>query len=445
MRRRIGVPTSELQDNFNAIFSPEENISVQVVDFYETEVRKYKTDLTQLSSNDPNFSLITRKRTKDHHEKEKELHNNEKELHNETEKELHHNEKELHQETEKELHQEKELYNEKEKELHHDPSSEMSSSSLRLGKINQEVNTTKQVRTRWISKEGTNHKTFFKLAEIYHIHCPVEVEEVFEQHNQTARVLLFQNCIFITCPILFLVNNQDLVTQQINILTKGNLVITFLDAESEEPFWIPILKKIKKNLDHVNSIYILSQVLLNILDKNSKVISHYGVKVDNLELRFTGNPSITEYQEVQAVKRELLLLRKYLRPIRDVIDTVIKIQHSKGVENSPTLYIKELERKIQSVLELIETLRELCVSMHELYDMLQDRKMNSTLYLLTIITILFVPASFLAGVYGTNFHYIPEYEWKFSYPLFWGFIITMWATMLIFFKVKGWIPFSNQP
>jgi len=83
--------------------------------------------------------------------------------------------------------------------------------------------------------------------------------------------------------------------------------------------------------------------------------------------------------------------------------------------------------------------------MHELYDMLQDRKMNSTLYLLTIITILFVPASFLAGVYGTNFHYIPEYEWKFSYPLFWGFIITMWATMLIFFKVKGWIPFSNQP
>jgi len=402
LRRRIGVPTNESQDNFNSIYSPvissEEGIAVQVVDFFEDEFKKYKTNISQLTSNDPSFSILSpRKLTK---EKEKNL-------------------------------------------QQHDNEEPTSPSTVPL-KNNPEVNknTVKQVRIKWISKEGTTHKTFFKLAEIFNIQCPVEVEEIVEQHNQTARILMFQNGLFITCPILLLVNNQDLVTQQINILIKGNLIITFFDAESEEPFWSPILKKFKRNLEHVNTNYILSQVLLSILDKNSKVISHYGNKVDNLELRFTGTPNITDYQEVQVVKRELLLLRKSLRPIRDVIETVEKISSSKDTNSN--LYFKELDRKVKSVLELIETLRELCVSMHELYDMLQDRRMNGTLYLLTIITVLFVPPTFMAGVYGTNFKVLPELEWPYSYPTFWGVIIVMWILMLTFFKYKGWITLANQ-
>jgi len=365
LRRRIGVPTNESQDNFNSIFSPivstEESVTVQVVDFFEDETKKYKTNLSQLYSNDPSFPISTQRKN----------------------------------------------IKEKGKEKNLQPDHEvMASPSLNIPQ-EKEVNkdAVKQVCTRWISKEGTNHKAFFKLAEIFNIQCPVEVEEAFEQQSQTARVLIFHNSIFITCPILLLVNNQELVTQQINILTKGNLIITFLDVESEEPFWNPILKKVKRNFEYISSNYILSQVLLSILDKNSKVISHYGNKVDNLELRFTGSPSIDDYQEVQVTKRELLLLRKSLRPMRDVIETVAKIPNSKK-ENNSSLYIKELERKMRSVLEFIETLRELCVSMHELYDMLQDRRMNSTLYLLTIITILFVPATFIAGVYGTNFKFV---------------------------------------
>jgi len=207
LRRRIGVPTNESQDNFNSIFSPivstEESVTVQVVDFFEDETKKYKTNLSQLYSNDPSFPISTQRKN----------------------------------------------IKEKGKEKNLQPDHEvMASPSLNIPQ-EKEVNkdAVKQVCTRWISKEGTNHKAFFKLAEIFNIQCPVEVEEAFEQQSQTARVLIFHNSIFITCPILLLVNNQELVTQQINILTKGNLIITFLDVESEEPFWNPILKKVKRN------------------------------------------------------------------------------------------------------------------------------------------------------------------------------------------------------
>jgi len=106
------------------------------------------------------------------------------------------------------------------------------------------------------------------------------------------------------------------------------------------------------------------------------------------------------------------------------------------------VFAKELERKMNSLLELIETLRELCTSMHELYDVHQDRKMNGTLYALTIITTLFIPATFLAGVYGMNFKNIPELTWDYSYYVFWGVVLVMWIVMIIFFKVKGWLTFS---
>jgi len=290
----------------------------------------------------------------------------------------------------------------------------------------------------------------FKLTQIYNLRHPHELEETVERKGARAKIFIFHTYSFITLPILHLINNdQDLAFEQINIFVRENLIISFLDGTRTEPFYRPILKKLKANLSHVacdNTAFVLFHILMAVMEKICSVASHYGDLVDDLELRFTRPPILRDYHEVQAVKRELLLLRKSMRPMRDVMETISKIQIRAGerlFDNTAKLYAKELERKMNSLLELIETLRELCTSMHELFDVHQDRKMNGTLYALTIITTLFIPASFLAGVYGMNFKEIPELHWDYSYPVFWGVIIIMWTIMIIVFRGKGWLTFNT--
>jgi len=232
-------------------------------------------------------------------------------------------------------------------------------------------------------------------------------------------------------------------SQQIGFVLGNNYLLTF--QEDEEDYFDLVRDRIKNNQGKVRkqrADYLLYLLLDAIIDSYFPVLENYGEIIEKLEDEIVLNGNNQDIlQRVYHIRRELLSLRRSIWPLRNLFNALIR-EDSKLINKEVYVYLRDCYYHIIQLLDILETYRELASSLMEVQISIMSHKMNEVISLLTIISSIFIPLTFIAGIYGMNFKYMPELNQPWAYFVCLGVMLIIALSLIIFFWQKGWLHFS---
>ena len=297
---------------------------------------------------------------------------------------------------------------------------------------------------RWINVDGlTDMEVIHALAAKYQLH-PLAVEDLIKIPERPKVESIggsdseFQTRLFIIARMLQ-IDKGRLQNEQVSIFLGHKTVLTF--QENRGDVWDPIRQRIQRKGSRLrlNDASFLVYALLDaIVDHCFPILEYYGDRLEELEDLVLSDQRRTTIRAIHKVKRELLLLRRAAWPMREVISILHKEPHE-CMSDVTRIYLRDIYDHIVQIIDIIETYRELANDLTETYISSISNRMNEVMKVLTVIGTIFIPLTFLAGVYGMNFKYMPELEWPWGYFGVWAVMLTIAVLMLKFFRKKKWI------
>lgn len=288
------------------------------------------------------------------------------------------------------------------------------------------INITGLHRVDWIEEFGQalNIHTLL-LEDIAHTFQRPKLEE-------------FDDYIFLVFKKIF-IKNEAIADDQVSIIFGANYVLTFM--ETQDPIFQPIYRRINSKTSRINtekSDYLAYCILDTIIDNYFVVLEILGEKIELLEDEVLLNPSPNILHEIHTLKNNLIALRRAVWPLREVINKFDRTD-SELVDNTTKPYIRDIYDHTIHIIDAVENYRDIISGVLDIYLSSLSNRMNEVMKTLTMIATIFIPLSFIAGVYGMNFKYMPELNWQWGYFLVWGIMITVAIFMALFFKNKKWI------
>lgn len=292
----------------------------------------------------------------------------------------------------------------------------------------------------WININGLNNTTEIeKLGNHYDLH-PLTLEDVVNT-NHRPKLDEFDDYLFIILKMLYFKNGEELIYEQLSIVVGADYVLTF--QESDGDVFDDLRERIsagKGRVRNLGSDYLMYALMDAVVDNYLTVIEAFGDKIEDIEdLIFeTDTENSQTPNTIQALKREVLKIRRSVFPLREVINRLDKMEHA-IIEEKTHNFLRDLYDHIVQVNESIEVYREMVWSLLDMYMTIISNKMNEVMKVLTIMASIFIPLTFIAGVYGMNFDNIPELHYKYSYFILWGVMILVFIGMLVYFRKKKWL------
>jgi magnesium transporter len=296
---------------------------------------------------------------------------------------------------------------------------------------------------RWINVDGLADLGVLRaLAEKYRLH-PLAIEDVLHV-PQRPKVQAYdddgtnQARLFVITRELQLRDGQ-LHTEQVSIFVGHRTVLTF--QESPGDVWNGIRSRIRipgSTLRKNDASFLCYSLIDAIVDETFPILEAFGDRLEGLEDVVLQRPGPEVIQEIHRVKRELLLVRRAMWPMREVLSKMQREPHECFSDVTRT-YMRDVYDHTVQAIDIVETYREVASGLGETYMTAMSNRMNEIMKVLTIIGTIFIPLTFLAGVYGMNFHHFPELEWRYAYPLFWGICLVTAAAMITWFRRRGWL------
>ncbi len=291
----------------------------------------------------------------------------------------------------------------------------------------------------WINLDGVhNVQMMEKIQNNFNIH-PLAMEDILHT-IQRPKVDDYQNNLFIVLRMFFYnEGTRELKHEQVSIILSNNYLISFLEDPGD--VFDPIRDRIRKGGTKIRKTgvdFLAYSMIDSIVDSYFHILEQIGEEIEELEDRLVLNAKKEDIQLVHRMRRNMILLRKSVWPLREVISSLQRDEHS-VIKSATQIYLRDVYDHVIQIIDTIESYRDMIVGMLDVYLSSTSNKLNEVMKVLTIISTLFIPLTFLAGVYGMNFKFFPELELTWMYP--WGFwIITLFITilMLIFFKRKKW-------
>jgi magnesium transporter len=312
---------------------------------------------------------------------------------------------------------------------------------LNLEKVldTEELPQPKKHKTQWYNVIGLHDTQFMeKVSSRLHIH-PLAMEDVMNT-GQRAKFEEFNEHLFITLKMLRFQEDELMVnSEQISFILNHDFLATFQEADGDT--FDPIRSRLQRNKGMIRNSgpdYLTYALLDSIVDNYIYLIESMGEKIDDLELKVLDNTEKDILRQINAYKRELHFILKVVKPVRELLANLIKSQSVFIRQEQVLPYFKDLEGLVTHAIESVETYRTLLTDYLTLYHSGMSTKMNDIMKVLTIFSAIFIPLSFFAGVYGTNFQNLPELEYEYSYFIFWGVMVSMAVGMLFYFKQKDW-------
>jgi magnesium transporter len=184
--------------------------------------------------------------------------------------------------------------------------------------------------------------------------------------------------------------------------------------------------------------YLAYALLDAVVDNYFVIIEQLGEQIEELETLLVEDPQPEQQRAVHQLKREMILLRKSVWPLREVLAGLERTE-SKLLRTETRVFIRDVYDHAIQVIDVVESFRDMLSGLQDLYLSSISNKTNEVMKVLTIIGTIFIPVTFLAGVYGMNFRYFPELAWKWSYPAFWAVSLIVGGVMLNFFRRRRWL------
>jgi magnesium transporter len=291
----------------------------------------------------------------------------------------------------------------------------------------------------WLNIDGLHDLEIIdKIGKHYEIH-PLVLEDILNT-GQRPKIEVFDDYIFITLKMLtFNEKEFKILSEQVSLILGKNFVISFQEKTGD--IFDPLRKRIsngKGRIRKMNSDYLTYALLDIIIDYYFNILEKIGEKIENFEEELMLESKSDTLNEIYRLKREVLYLRKATWPLRESIN---KLERSESllIHKKTTPYLRDLYDHTIQVIDTVETSRDLLSGMLELYLSSVSNKMNEIMKVLTIFAAIFIPLTFIAGIYGTNFDFIPELKWRYGYFAMWGVMIITGIGLLLFFKKNKWI------
>jgi magnesium transporter len=230
--------------------------------------------------------------------------------------------------------------------------------------------------------------------------------------------------------------NED----QLSLVLGSNYVFTFQEEPGDMFDRIrDRLRAGKGPLPTRHGADFLAYALMDaVVDEYFAVLENIGDRIEDLEAEVAERPEPRTLSEIHNVKRELIVMRRAVWPLRDVFNTLIR-DESQLISAETRVFLRDAYDHAVRVIDTVETLRDLLSGMVDLYVSTVSHRLNEIIKVLTIISTIFIPLTFIVGVYGMNFVHMPEIEYRWSYPILWGIMILVAGAMMVFFRRKRWI------
>ena len=291
----------------------------------------------------------------------------------------------------------------------------------------------------WINIDGLHEVDIIeKLGNHFGLH-PLLLEDILNT-EQRPKMEESENYIFFVLKMIFSVDeDKEIKAEQVSLILGHNFVISFQEREGD--VFNPVRDRIRKSKGRIRKVgadYLAYALLDAIVDSYFSVLENVGEKIEDTEQQLTLNPTTQTLQLIRKLKNEMIFLRKSVWPLRELISGFLRLETSL-VQQSTVVYIRDVYDHTIQVIDTIESYRDMISGMLDIYLSSISNRLNEIMKVLTIIATIFMPLTFLAGVYGMNFKHMPELEWTWGYPASLGLMLGISLTMLFFFRRKRWI------
>lgn len=291
----------------------------------------------------------------------------------------------------------------------------------------------------WMDIQGLGSETVLKqVGEIFNLH-PLLLEDVVNV-PQRPKLEDYNNQLLVISQMVRLKEDESgFDTEQVSFVLGKRYLLSFQEEELQDCFEI-VRDRIRTSQGRVRKSgadYLTYLLLDTIIDGYFPVVEHYEDRIEALEDMIISNPDRETMQEIYDVRRELLALRRLIWPMRNVLHLLMRDHHG-IVSDEVQIYFRDSYDHVIQILEIIEAYRELAASLMDVYMSTMGNKLNEIMKFLTVISTIFIPLTFIVGVYGMNFENMPELKGEWSYFFVWLVMLAVAGGLIFYFWRKGW-------
>jgi magnesium transporter len=292
----------------------------------------------------------------------------------------------------------------------------------------------------WINVTGLHQvETLERLNDCFGLH-PLVLEDILNT-DQRPKMEDFGDYLYIVLRMLDLdkKNENAIVSEQISLILGKNFVLTFQEMEGD--LFDPLRERIRNGKGRLRKMgpdYLVHALLDAIVDQYFVVLENLGERIEFLEEELVSRPTPSTLHLLHLLKREMIFLRKSVWPLREVIGTLERGE-SPLIKASTDLYLRDIYDHTIQVIDNVETFRDMLSGMLDIYLSSISNRMNEIMKVLTIISTIFIPLTFIVGLYGMNFKHMPELEWPWGYPAVLLLMLGVTVFMLFYFRRKKWL------
>ncbi|MGD1987280.1 MAG: magnesium/cobalt transporter CorA, partial [Desulfobacterales bacterium] len=291
----------------------------------------------------------------------------------------------------------------------------------------------------WINIDGLHEiELIEKIGTHFSIH-PLILEDIVNT-GQRPKVEDFDDYIYLVFKMLkFDEKTNHIASEQVSFILGSHYLISFQEAEGD--VFNFVRERIRKGRGRIRKSgpdYLAYALIDAVVDHYFFILEKVGEKIEQIEEKVQSDPAMEILQNIHDLKREIIYFRKQVWPVREVLSALHKTE-SDLVQDANKVFISDVYDHTIQVIDTIESFRDIISGMMDLYLSTVSNRMNEVMKVLTIMATIFIPLTFVAGIYGMNFKFMPELEWKWSYPVLWVLLVIIFFGMIYNFKRKKWL------
>jgi magnesium transporter len=302
--------------------------------------------------------------------------------------------------------------------------------------VNELLQQLKPERVNWINVDGLNNQDVIEKIQSYFCLHSLLIDDVLSDQRPKAEE--FDDYLFFTMKMLHRIDGTGIYYEQISFVLGKNYLVSFQEKEGD--LFDGFRERIRLDLGRVRkrqADYLLYRLIDIIVENYYNVLDKVGDLVEDIEETVYETPTNQAFHRIQKLKKELIFLRKALYPLRDALGQIIK-DESEFVHEENLRFYSDVYDHVVHLIDSVDTYRDLTAGLMDAHINAMNTRMNEVMRVLTVISTIFMPLTFIVGVYGMNFHNMPELGWHWGYYGVWGVMGILVFGMLSFFRYKKW-------
>ncbi|MCB1691048.1 MAG: magnesium/cobalt transporter CorA [Halioglobus sp.] len=290
----------------------------------------------------------------------------------------------------------------------------------------------------WVIVEGLSDASIVEAIGLHFNIHPLVLEDILNTH-QRPKFEEHDDYLFVVLKSLLPEEGDFAITkEQVSLVIFRDFVFTF--KEKADSLLVPVLKRLENSRGRVRSMgsdYLMYTVLDAIVDLNFDIMDKLEETLIAVEDEIFSLPTPVLLEKIHEIKLEVIRMRRFISPVRDLTAGLLRSE-SELIDPSTRIYLRDVHDHVLRIIESIETHRDILSSLLEIYLSSISSRLNEVMKVLTVFSSIFIPLTFITGIYGMNFEWMPELKWHWGYPAVWLVFIATSGALFLYFKRKGW-------